>query len=109
LAHETAGGRWIATGGGGYALAEVVPRSWAHLLAIAAGSPIDPATPTPLGWQAEAVARTGGAPESMTDGSSAAYRRFDDGHDPGDPVDRSIMATMRATFPSHGLLLGGFR
>jgi acetoin utilization protein AcuC len=108
LAHETAGGRWIATGGGGYALAEVVPRSWAHLLAIAAGNPIDPATPTPPGWQAEAVARTGGAPGSMTDGSSAAFRRFDDGHDPGDPIDRAIMATMRATFPSHGLLLGGF-
>jgi acetoin utilization protein AcuC len=107
LAHETAGGRWIATGGGGYALAEVVPRSWAHLLAIAAGTPIDPATPTPLGWRAEAVARTGGAPESMTDGSLATYRRFDDGHDPGNPIDRSIMATMRATFPSHGLLLGG--
>jgi acetoin utilization protein AcuC len=107
LAHETAGGRWIATGGGGYALAEVVPRSWAHLLAIAAGTPIDPATPTPLGWRAEAVARTGGAPESMTDGSLATYRRFDDGHDPGDPIDRSIMATMRATFPSHGLLIGG--
>jgi acetoin utilization protein AcuC len=108
LAHETAGGRWIAVGGGGYALAEVVPRSWAHLLAIAAGTPIDPATPTPLGWRAEAVARTGGAPESMTDGSAATYRRFDDGHDPGDPIDRSIMATMHATFPSHGLLLGGF-
>ena len=25
LAHEVAGGRWVATGGGGYALVEVVP------------------------------------------------------------------------------------
>jgi acetoin utilization protein AcuC len=109
LAHEVAGGRWVATGGGGYALAEVVPRTWTHLLAIAAGAPIDPATPTPVGWRAEAVARTGSrAPESMTDGGSAAYRDFNDGHDPGDPIDRSIMATMRATFPSHGLVTGGF-
>jgi acetoin utilization protein AcuC len=109
LAHEVAGGRWIATGGGGYALAEVVPRTWTHLLAIAAGAPIAPATPTPLGWRAEAVARTGSrAPESMTDGGSASYRDFDEGHDPGDPIDRSIMATMRATFPSHGLVTGGF-
>ncbi len=28
LAHEAAGGRWIATGGGGYQFARVVPRAW---------------------------------------------------------------------------------
>jgi acetoin utilization protein AcuC len=28
LAHETAGGRWLATGGGGYRWADVVPRAW---------------------------------------------------------------------------------
>ena len=27
-AHEVAGGRWVATGGGGYALVDVVPRAW---------------------------------------------------------------------------------
>jgi acetoin utilization protein AcuC len=108
LAHEVAGGRWVAVGGGGYALAQVVPRTWTHLLAIAAGAPIDPATPTPLSWQAEARARTAGpAPESMTDGGSADYRSFDGGHDPGDPVDRAIMASMIATFPAHGLLVDG--
>ena len=37
LAHETAGGRWVLTGGGGYALVQVVPRAWTHLLAEAAG------------------------------------------------------------------------
>ena len=37
LAHETAGGRWLLTGGGGYALVQVVPRTWTHLLAEAAG------------------------------------------------------------------------
>jgi acetoin utilization protein AcuC len=108
LAHEVAGGRWVAVGGGGYALAQVVPRTWTHLLAIAAGAPIDPATPTPASWQANARTRTcGPAPESMTDGGSGDYRSFDEGHDPGDPVDRAIIATMTATFPSHGLLVGG--
>jgi acetoin utilization protein AcuC len=108
LAHEVAGGRWVAVGGGGYALAQVVPRTWTHLLAIAAGAPIDPATPTPAAWQATASERTGGpAPESMTDGGSGDYRSFDAGHDPGDPVDRAIMATMNAIFPAHGLLVGG--
>ncbi len=28
LAHEVAGGRWVATGGGGYAVVDVVPRAW---------------------------------------------------------------------------------
>jgi acetoin utilization protein AcuC len=28
LAHEAAGGRWLATGGGGYQWAKVVPRAW---------------------------------------------------------------------------------
>jgi len=42
LAHDLAGGRWLLTGGGGYELIRVVPRSWTHLLAEAAGLPIDP-------------------------------------------------------------------
>ena len=37
LAHETAGGRWLLTGGGGYELVQVVPRTWTHLLAEASG------------------------------------------------------------------------
>ena len=44
LAHEVCGGRWLLTGGGGYELVQVVPRSWTHLLAVAAGDPVDPAT-----------------------------------------------------------------
>ena len=37
LAHEVAGGRWVATGGGGYALVDVVPRAWSHLLGVVSG------------------------------------------------------------------------
>ena len=33
LAHELCDGRWLATGGGGYAIREVVPRAWALLFA----------------------------------------------------------------------------
>jgi acetoin utilization protein AcuC len=39
----------------------------------------------------------------MTDGEPATYAEFATGHDPADPVDRSIIATMRAVFPSHGI------
>ena len=44
LAHEVCDGRWVVTGGGGYALVEVVPRAWTHLLAIVGGRPLDPET-----------------------------------------------------------------
>jgi acetoin utilization protein AcuC len=47
LAHQVAGGRWLLTGGGGYELLQVVPRTWAHLLAEAAGHPIDPGARIP--------------------------------------------------------------
>ena len=48
---RTADGRWLCTGGGGYALATVVPRSWTHLLGMASGPPIDRAEPTPAAWR----------------------------------------------------------
>jgi acetoin utilization protein AcuC len=105
LAHETAGGRWLATGGGGYALVQVVPRTWTHLLAEASGQPLDPAAPTPPSWRAFARERTGAVPpETMTDGAPATFASFSSGYDPGDAVDRSIMATRSAVFPAHGLL-----
>ena len=105
LAHEVAGGRWLLTGGGGYQHVQVVPRSWTHLLSEAAESPIDPAAPTPALWReyvAEVTSQT--APELMTDGATADYAAFEGGHDPADPVDRSIIATRKAVFPQHGLL-----
>jgi acetoin utilization protein AcuC len=104
LAHETAGGRWVLIGGGGYALVQVVPRAWTHLLAEAAGRPVDPAAQTPCAWREYAQARTGErAPEWMTDWEPAVYTPFGNGYDPADQVDRSIMATRLAVFPDHGL------
>src|SRR5208283_6068910 len=59
LAHDLAGGRWLVTGGGGYELVHVVPRTWTHLLAEAAGQPINPETPTPGPWRDYVERRTG--------------------------------------------------
>ena len=104
LAHEVSGGRWVATGGGGYAVVEVVPRAWTHLLAIVSGRPLDPATPTPPGWRAhitELLGRT--APQRMTDGRTPAHRDWAEGYDPETWLDRSIHATRMAVFPLHGL------
>jgi acetoin utilization protein AcuC len=105
LAHELAGGRWLLTGGGGYELVQVVPRTWTHLLAEAAGQPIDPGTPTPAQWRDYVARRTGRpAPRQMTDGAPAEFIPFESGYDPGHPVDQAIMATRTAVFPLHGLL-----
>ncbi|HEY3956852.1 MAG TPA: acetoin utilization protein AcuC [Streptosporangiaceae bacterium] len=104
LAHEVTGGRWLLTGGGGYELVQVVPRCWTHLLAQAAGTPIDPATPTPEPWREYVRGRTGSAaPENMTDGASAEFTSYESGYDPADPVDRAITTTRSAIFPAHGL------
>jgi acetoin utilization protein AcuC len=105
LAHELCQGRWVLTGGGGYALVQVVPRTWTHLLAVAAGVPVDPATETPPLWRDEAARLAGErAPTVMTDGAASPYAPFNSGVDPNDPVDRTIMRTRSAVFPSHGLL-----
>ena len=73
LAHQVAGGRWLLTGGGGYDLLQVAPRTWAHLLAEAAGYPIDPGARIPAAWREYAFRRTGcPAPEVMTDGNDPA-------------------------------------
>lgn len=106
LAHEHADGRWVALGGGGYAVVDVVPRCWTHLVAIAAGAPIDPAEPTPEGWRAEVYRRTRQqAPLRMTDGAKPHVRSFEDGgYDPADRLDQAVLATRRAVFPLHGML-----
>jgi acetoin utilization protein AcuC len=104
LAHEVADGRWLLTGGGGYQLVQVVPRTWTHLLAEACGHPIPPDSPTPshwrdyVGWVAAEP-----APELMTEGAEAAYADFETGYDPADPVDQAIIATRNAVFPLRGL------
>jgi len=105
LAHMFANGRWVATGGGGYVLARVVPRSWTHLIAEAAGAPIPPETPTPESWRTAARAVEPSPPQTMTDGAEPAWREVADGLDPADPVDRAILATMREVFPYHGLFV----
>jgi acetoin utilization protein AcuC len=104
LAHETADGRWLVTGGGGYELVQVVPRAWSHLIAEAAGDPIEPGTPTPQSWREFVRGRTGEVPPlTMTDGRSPEFQDFSGGYDPGDATDRAIMATRMAVFPFHGL------
>jgi acetoin utilization protein AcuC len=102
LADELCEGRWVATGGGGYAVVEVVPRAWTHLIAAVTGDPLDPATEIPQAWRRLAAERRPRAdvPTTMTDGVDPVVKPWEPGDD---PVDRAVLATRLAVFPLHGL------
>jgi acetoin utilization protein AcuC len=104
LADELCEGRWVATGGGGYALVEAVPRAWTQLLATATGEPVDPGLPTPDAWQNLAHRRrpSRDVPATMTDGGTGNYEPWQPGGEP-DAVDRAVTATRKAVFPLLGL------
>jgi acetoin utilization protein AcuC len=103
LAHEVCAGRWLATGGGGYELVRVVPRSWTHLLAEAAGRPVDPATPTPEEWREFVRSRASATgPLSMTDGRPATFRPWS-ADASRDAVDAAIRETRHVVFGLQGL------
>ncbi|MEV6346127.1 acetoin utilization protein AcuC [Actinoplanes sp. NPDC051851] len=103
LADEVCDGRWVSMGGGGYALVEVVPRAWSHLLAVATGEPLAPGTPTPAAWRKLAAARRPGTtiPEAMTDGTEPVFEPWSP--DATGPVDKAVLAARNAVFPLHGL------
>jgi acetoin utilization protein AcuC len=67
LAHEHAGGRWLATGGGGYDVYRVVPRSWSLVWLAAAHREVPAETPEAWRdrWATEAQ-RYGQAPLPLT-------------------------------------------
>jgi acetoin utilization protein AcuC len=101
LAERTAGGKWLATGGGGYGLFRVVPRSWTHLIATVLDRDVDPRRPVPAGWIAHTAGLTGQElPTTMTDGRDTATVPWSEG---SDRVDAAVIETRRAVFPLHGL------
>lgn len=121
LADKYCEGRWIAVGGGGYGVINVVPRAWTHLLATALDRDIDPATPIGAGWMETATEMVGRVHPDyarppvgmMGDNGDTDFVPWDG--DSGAPppagvtdaaqqqTDRAILATRRAVFPLHGL------
>ena len=103
LAVEVAGGKWLALGGGGYALYRVVPRSWTHLLATQLDRDLDPNRPWPAGGVSHVAGLTGDLPlpTSMTDGADIGFQPWSG--ETHAELDRAIVATRRAVFPLHGL------
>lgn len=100
LAHESADGRWIAVGGGGYQLVQVVPRTWARAFATMADTsvPID----TPMAWRELVTNRTGDEPpKTFYEDSvriSPAMRE-----QAGRAADEAIAAVRRLVLPYHGV------
>ena len=75
IAHRYAGGRWLATGGGGYAAYRVVPRTWA--LTWLAGAHREPPRETPSAWRAR------WAPDAAAFGDGPPPTAFLDDHNAG--------------------------
>jgi acetoin utilization protein AcuC len=86
IAHRWAGGRWLATGGGGYDAYRVVPRMWT--LVWLAARHADASLPTPEAWRerwAEEAGRYGQSPlpEWLNDEPNAGLR-MDPGQEDAD-------------------------
>ena len=79
LAHRWAGGRWLATGGGGYGVYRVVPRAWAHVWL--AGAHREVPDRLPAEW------RDRWAGEAARYGDRSLPEAFDDPPNAGLPVD----------------------
>jgi acetoin utilization protein AcuC len=79
IAHRWAGGRWLATGGGGYGVYRVVPRAWAHVWL--AGAHREVPDRLPVEWRAR------WADEAARYGDRALPETFDDPPNAGLPFD----------------------
>jgi acetoin utilization protein AcuC len=79
IAHRWAGGRWLATGGGGYGVYRVVPRAWAQVWL--AGAHLEVPDQLPAEW------RDRWADEAARYGDRSLPEAFDDPPNAGLPVD----------------------
>jgi GNAT superfamily N-acetyltransferase len=98
VAHRWAGGRWLATGGGGYDAYRVVPRAWA--LTWLAGAHREPEVATPPAWRdrwaAEAAAfGTPGMPDTFLDEPNAG-RQVSPTQEAADRTSLETLARVRA-------------
>ena len=89
---------------------DVVPRSWAQLIAVATGEPLDPSALLPaefLEAADRARAEHGLSPDpalrTYGDGRPLAARDWSQGFDPEDDLDRAVQAARRVSFPEWGL------
>jgi acetoin utilization protein AcuC len=101
LADQTAGGKWLALGGGGYSLFRVVPRSWTHLMATVLDRDVPADRSIPADWVAHTATLTQRpVPTVMGEGAPTDHQPWGTGED---SVDLAVRQTRRAAFPLHSL------
>ena len=88
LAHDTSGGRWLATGGGGYQWASVVPRAWTLYFAEMTDASDELPDELPQAFIEEAERRARG-PVPTT------FSEPDPGPGPADDEARAVIAKVR--------------
>ncbi|HZB98050.1 MAG TPA: acetoin utilization protein AcuC [Candidatus Sulfotelmatobacter sp.] len=96
LAHRCAGGRWLATGGGGYQWASVVPRAWTIYFAEMAGFELPDELPTSFVERAQQEAGNE-IPKTLSE-SPPKGPKVEDGS-----VQEVVNEVKRELFPAHGL------
>jgi len=96
VAHRYAGGRWLATGGGGYDSYRVVPRSWS--LVWLAGAHREVPALTPEAW------RDRWAGEGARYGQTPPPETFADLPNAGEPLDAAQVAADERSMAVAGLV-----
>jgi acetoin utilization protein AcuC len=96
LAHRCAGGKWVATGGGGYQWARVVPRAWALYFAEMAGARVPDQLPASWVERAEREAGTS-IPATFSEAPVTPS------YDVGPAVDHSLETVRHLVLSRHGL------
>jgi acetoin utilization protein AcuC len=95
LAHGAAGGRWVATGGGGYQWAAVVPRAWTIYFAEMAG--VEVPDHMPEAWMEIAEREAGSAvPATLSEPPLPTSGR-------DEAVNEVVAAVKHTIWPLHGL------
>jgi len=87
LAHDAAGGRWVATGGGGYQWARVVPRAWTIAFAEMCDAEVPDELPEPWIEDAELRLRAE-VPATLSEPGLGAS--------PGDEGARAVVRALEA-------------
>jgi acetoin utilization protein AcuC len=100
LAHTVAGGRWLATGGGGYQWASVVPRAWCTYLAEMVGAELPERLPEP--YLEEAADRFGAVLDPDMADEVVALRSEHRARVEAE-LGRTIEVARSNLFPLHGL------
>ena len=95
LAHDAASGRWVATGGGGYQWATVVPRAWTLYFAEMAGATVPDELPEAWIERAE-FERRAEVPATLSEPAARRFPADDDASDVAAAVMRGWAEVGRA-------------